>query len=65
MNEREENTSLIPLQGNQECILHFSLPRLSTPANINITAEWSTYMNESTYQHTDIHKICILNTGLE
>lgn len=65
MNEREENTSLIPLQGNQECIFHFSLSRLSTPANTNTTAEWSTYMNESTYQHTYIHKICILNTGLE
>jgi len=64
-NEREENTSLIPLQGNQECILHFSLSRLSTAANINITTEWSTYTNENTYQHTHIHKICILNTGLE
>ena len=65
MNEREENTSLIPLQGNQACVLHFSLSRLSIPAHTNITAKWSTCMNENTYQHTYIHKTCILNTGLE
>lgn len=65
MNGREGNTSPKPLQGNHGCIKGFIIVYPDRGHLTNTNSGCSTYMNETTYKHTYIHKICILNIGLE